>query len=290
MLSAGQTVELIVNEVLDHGLVLGQESLAQQAWSEESGNEQVFMPAAAYRDVPAVGDTLRVFLNRNSDGSLEAGLQFPKAQVGEVALLRVNQVNQVGIFLDWGLDKDLFLPFSNQRQPMEEGKRYLVYIYVDHSGRVVSTAKIDRFIQDESTGLKVGEKVNAIVASRTDLGYKCVIEQKFWGLLYKDQVFQRLRQGLELEVFISGIREDGKVDLSLQAPIAQRLPDLAERILERLSAEGGYMAMNDKSAPELIQAVFGVSKGNFKKAIGTLYKAGKIKISATGIVLVEEVS
>jgi predicted RNA-binding protein (virulence factor B family) len=233
-----------------------------------------------------VGDALDVFVYVDSEGHLAATTKIPLAQVDDIAWLKVVSLNYVGAFLDWGLPKDLLVPFSEQHHEMEVGKSYLVKIFLDDKNRIAATTKIDRFIADEAIDFEVGQKVSLIIADKTELGYKAIINNTHWGLLYQNELFQPLRRGQKLDGYIKQIREDGKIDLILQEPGYGKVVSLTDKILIKLNKNNGVLALSDKSPPEAIYAAFGVSKKVFKQAIGALYKKQLITIDKNGIKLV----
>jgi predicted RNA-binding protein (virulence factor B family) len=233
-----------------------------------------------------VGDTLDVFVYVDSEGHLAATTQKPLAQADEVAWLKVASINYIGAFLDWGLPKNLLVPFSEQHHEMEVGKSYLVKLFLDDKGRMAATTKLDEWLEEESVDFKPGQKVSLIIADKTDLGYKAVVNNSHWGLLYKNEVFQPLRKGQKLEGYIKQIREDKKIDLMLHEPGYGKVEPLTDKILTRLKQNDGYLTLSDKSPPEAIYAAFGVSKKVFKQAIGALYKKQLIRIETNGIRLV----
>jgi predicted RNA-binding protein (virulence factor B family) len=233
-----------------------------------------------------VGDALEVFVYVDSEGHLAATTKIPLAQVNDIAWLKVVSLNYVGAFLDWGLPKDLLVPFSEQHHEMEVGKSYLVKVFLDDKNRIAATTKIDRFIEDESIDFEVGQKVSLIIADKTELGFKAIVNNTHWGLLYQNELFQPLRRGQKLDGYIKQIREDGKIDLILQEPGYGKVVSLTDKILIKLNKNNGVLALSDKSPPEAIYAAFGVSKKVFKQAIGALYKKQLITIDKDGIKLV----
>ena len=233
-----------------------------------------------------VGDTLDVFVYVDSEGHLAATTQKPLAQVDEVAWLKVVSINYIGAFLDWGLPKNLLVPFSEQHHEMEVGKSYLVKLFLDDKGRIAATTKLDEWLEEESVDFKPGQKVSLIIADKTDLGYKAVVNNSHWGLLYNNEVFQPLRKGQKAEGYIRQIRDDKRIDLMLHEPGYGKVEPLTDKILARLKQSDGYLALSDKSPPEAIYAAFGVSKKVFKQAIGALYKKQLILIEKDGIRLV----
>ncbi len=219
-------------------------------------------------------------------GPRERSSRVPKAQLGEVAYLEVVTVNETGAFLDWGHPRDLLLPFGEQRFRPTPGKRVLVRIYEDQQGRPVASQKLDRFVQDEATGLAPGDEVEVIVADATDLGYKVVVNHRFWGLLYRDDVTRPLRRGQRTRGFVKRLRDDGRLDISLLPSGSARLDVVGEQVLQALRASGGYLPLSDNSDAAEIKARLGVSKNAFKQAIGRLYKRRLIVIEAYGVRLV----
>ncbi len=233
-----------------------------------------------------VGDTLEVFVYVDSEGHLAATTQTPLAQVDDIAWLKVVSLNYVGAFLDWGLPKDLLVPFSEQHHEMEVGRFYLVKVFLDDKNRIAATTKIDRFIADESLDFEAGQKVSLIIAEKTELGFKAIVNNTHWGLLYQNELFQPLRKGQKLDGYIKKIRDDLKIDLSLHHPGYGKVVSLTDNILIKLKENDGVLMLSDKSPPEAIYAVFGVSKKVFKQAIGALYKKKLITLDKNGIRLV----
>ena len=232
------------------------------------------------KDSPSeVGDWLNVFVYLDSDDRLIATTLRPKIQVGGFASLKVVQINRVGLFLDWGLPKDLLLPHSEEKRPLQVGDYCVVHAYLDpRTRRIVATARLDRYLDKTPAHYLPGQAVDLQVVEPTPLGFKAIIDGQHWGLIHKNEVFKFLRGGMREQGYIKEVRDDGKISLTLQ-PVGQAARDeLADSILARLDEEGGVLPLGDKSPPELIAKLFGVSKGNFKKAIGGLYKQGLIVI------------
>jgi predicted RNA-binding protein (virulence factor B family) len=234
-----------------------------------------------------VGDTLDVFVYVDSEGHLAATVKKPLAEVGDVAWLKVVSLNYVGAFLDWGLPKDLLVPFSEQHHEMEVGRSYLVKVFLDDQNRIAATTKIDKQLSDESVDFEVGQKVSLIIADRTDLGIKAIIDNSHWGMLYENELFRPVRKGQKMEGYIKQIREDRKIDLSLHQPGYGKVVSLTDSIIAKLKANNGVLMLSDKSPPEAIYDAFGVSKKVFKQAIGALYKQQLITIDKNGIKLVD---
>ena len=205
--------------------------------------------------------------------------------IGQVAWLKVVDVNDLGAFVDWGLSKDLFIPFAEQQHPLRPGSFTLVKIYLDNQGRPAGSTRIDRWIEDTTSELSVGQQVELLIAEQTDLGFKAIINHQFWGVLYSNELYRRVRKGQSVEGYIQRIRDDGKIDLTLNQPgfSASKIEVVARDIENNLHANSGFLALNDKSPPPDIYAAFGVSKKVFKQAVGALYKAQKITIEAGGL-------
>jgi predicted RNA-binding protein (virulence factor B family) len=236
----------------------------------------------------AVNDHLPVFLYFDSQGRVIATTQKPKAQIGQFAYLEVIAKSDFGAFLDWGLDKDLLAPFGEQHQPMQVGRSYIVHIYLNKTdGRIVASSKIEKFLADgKPHDFRVRQRVDLIIANSTDLGFKAVVDHSHWGLLYKNEVQERLSFGQYKQGFIKHIRPDGKIDLALDA--GQEISDKRTlAVLDYLRQNEGFAAVHDKSDAEVIQRIFSMSKKSFKKTIGGLYKRRVITIDADGIRLVE---
>ncbi len=234
-------------------------------------------------------DWLNVFVYLDSDDKLIATTEKPKVQVGEFASLKVVDINRVGLFLDWGLPKDLLLPHSEEKRPLQVGDYCVVHVFLDkRSKRITATARLDRYLDKTPARYQAGQAVDLLVVEPSDLGFKAIINAQHWGLIHKNEVFKFLRSGMQEKGFIKEVRSDGKISLSLQ-PVGQGvLDDLARQILDRLRQQGGSLELGDKSSPEAISAAFGVSKGNFKKAIGGLYKQGLIQIGEQRLQLLDQ--
>lgn len=241
------------------------------------------------RYVPKDEDTeveewLNVFVYHDSEDRLIATTLKPKLQVGGFASLKVVQINSVGLFLDWGLPKDLFLPHSEEKRPLQVGDYCVVHAYLDpRTGRITATARLDRYLDRSPAQYQEGEEVKVLVADRTDLGFKVIINDRHWGLLHKNELFRYTRSGMREKAYIKPLRADGKLSVSLQPVGTQAGDSVAEQILSELKKANGYLPLGDKSAPEAIAKVFGVSKGTFKKAIGGLYKKSLIEIEDQAI-------
>ncbi|ALN18468.1 GntR family transcriptional regulator [Ectopseudomonas mendocina] len=241
------------------------------------------------KDTPSeVEDWLNVFIYLDSEDKLIATTLKPKIQLGEFASLKVVDINRVGLFFDWGLPKDLLLPHSEEKRPLQIGDYCVVYLYLDkRTRRLTATARLDRHLDKVPANYQVGQEVDLLVVERTDLGFKAIIDGKHWGLIHKNELFKFIRSGMREKGYIKELRADGKISLSLQPIGHEAASGLAEQIIERLRDQGGVLALGDKSPPELIAEQFRVSKGNFKKAIGGLYKQGLIRIHDDRIELLD---
>ncbi len=236
-----------------------------------------------------VGDRLNVFIHFDSEDRLIATTLTPKVQVGGFASLKVVDINNAGLFLDWGLPKDLLLPHSEEKRQLQIGDYCVVHVYLDkRSGRITATARLDRHLDKEPAHYRHGQEVDLLVTQETDMGFKAIINDRHWGLIHRNEVFKFLRSGMREKGFIKELRADGRIGLSLQ-PVGQRAAgSLADQIVAKLREHGGSLPLSDKSPPPAIAAMFGVSKGNFKNAIGGLYKQGRIVIHADRIELTDD--
>jgi len=278
MVKLGQYNELSVCKLVDFGLYL-----------DGGDGLEILMPK---RYIPAEakeGDVLKVFVYQDAEARLLATNEHPYATVGQIAHLKINSVNQVGAFADWGTSKELLIPHREQAQKMEEGRRYLIYIYIDEiSGRIAGTSKLDKYLDNVPPTYENNEEVEVLVWKPTPLGYKVIINHQHTGLVYKNQIFREIHIGERLRAWVKGVREDEKIDLSLQPMGYRQMIDPAEAaILKALHLHGGYMPLTDRSTPELIAFELQMSKKTFKKAIGALYKQQRILIKDDGIELVD---
>jgi predicted RNA-binding protein (virulence factor B family) len=247
------------------------------------------------KDVPhdtEVGDRLHVFIYRDSDDRLIATTKRPLVQVGEAAYLKVKQQNNVGTFMDWGLPKDLLVPFNEQAWPMNEGRNVVIYCYLDeNTNRIAGTTKFHRHLSEDGRNVfQEGDAVKGMVAAQTELGYKIILNNTHIGLLYKNEVFKPMRFGHELKVFIKQIREDGRIDLSIAASNQDVRDELEEKIMAYLKAHDGVSHITDKSPPNVIYDTFNASKANFKRALGRLYKKRLVSLDKTQVRLLSKTS
>ena len=278
MLKIGHSYTLEVIKRVEFGVFLDAENLGE-----------VLLPNRYIPDDVELGDHLSVFLYLDSDNRTVATTLEPKVRVGEFAYLEAVTNTDYGTFLDWGLAKDLLVPFGEQHRPMEVGTSYLVHVYLGQAdGRITASSKIDKFLDDDRPHeFQPRQPVDLIIANSTELGYKAIINHSHWGLLYKNEVFQRISFGQSLRGFIKQVRPDGRIDLGLAAGREVR-DKYATAILDYLhQQEDGFAAVHDKSDPALITRLFGISKKAFKQAIGGLYKQHLIVIEKAGIRLVE---
>jgi uncharacterized protein len=230
------------------------------------------------------GEKVTVFIYLDSEDRLVATTLKPKAQVGEFAVMQVKDISEVGAFLDWGLEKDLLVPFSEQPRPMQKGERHFVRVYLDRSDRIAASAKIGKFLEkDHHVPLKPGEEVQVMLWEFTDLGAKVIINGRYSGLLFKNEMFGNYKIGSTATGFIKRIREDGKIDVTLRKGGKQDISGGRETFLRVLGERGGFLPVGDKSSPEIIYELFNMSKKTFKNIIGNLYKQGVIEITKDGV-------
>ena len=247
---------------------------------------EILLPSRYVPEGCKPGDVLNVFIYLDNEERLVATTLEPYVQVGEFACLEVAWVNEYGAFLDWGLMKDLFVPFREQKMKMQKGHRYVVHAHVDEdSYRIMASAKVERYLSKELPEYQPGEEVEVMAWQKTDLGYKVIVDNKFGGLVYQKEIFKPLEPGMRMQAFVRQVREDGKIDLTLQKDGLQKVGDLAEILLQYIKDNGGHTSLNDKSAAEDIYDTFGVSKKTFKKAVGDLYKKRLVILVEGGIQL-----
>lgn len=278
MLEVGKYNTLKIVKDLDFGVYL------------DGGNgKEILLPARYVPKNVKPGDEVEVFIYHDNEGRLIATTARPLATVGEFKFMEVKSVNNTGAFLEWGLMKDLLVPFKEQKMPMREGRWYLVYVHLDHiTGRIVASARIDKYLDNVMPEYTFNQEVNLLVADETEIGYKVIINNLHWGLVYYNEVFRRLEKGEEIKGYIKEVRDDEKIDVSLVPLGCQKIEGLAGTILESLKSQGGFIAVHDKSAPEVIQSLFQCSKKSFKQAIGALYKQHLITLENGGISLAKK--
>ncbi|ANZ10208.1 S1-like domain-containing RNA-binding protein [Vibrio parahaemolyticus] len=274
MIKIGQINSLEVIKKADFGVFLD---------GDDYGS--VLLPNKHVPDGTELGDHIEVFLYFDSESQLAATIDKPIAQVGEWGLMKIEGINQTGAFVNWGIkEKDLLIPFSEQRARFTAGQNILVYVYTDKaSGRIVGTTKFNKWLDKTPANYEVNEEVDLIIAERSQLGYKAIVNGKHWGMIFPSDVFGKLFIGKKLKGYIKQVREDGKIDLSLQKVGVAKMDDLSSKIIDLLEKKGGFLPLNDKSSPEAIFDAFRTSKGTYKKTIGGLYKQGKIVIEKDGI-------
>lgn len=276
MLKIGQNNTLKVIKKTDFGLFLD---------GGKYGN--ILLPKRYVTEAMTIGDELDVFIYLDSEDCIIATTLTPKVRVGECALLEVKEINKVGAFLDWGLPKDLLVPHNEQHKPMEVGRSYVVHVFLDpYSHRITASSRLSRHLEERASDFKVGDEVQLQICGRTQLGYKAVINNTHLGLLFRDDAFRTLVYGEKTRGFIKAIRDDRKIDLSLQARARDAKEELAQRILSDLEANGGISYITDKSDPEVIYKTYKASKGVYKNALSLLYKQRKILITPEKITLV----
>lgn len=257
--------------------------------TENREHDGILLPKRYIPKGVDVGDFIDVFIYRDSEDRIIATRLEPYIHIGEFAYLTVNKVEPYGAFLDWGLPKDLFVPVSQQRSLMINEGIYLVYAYIDEqTDRIAATAKVHRYLQNEAEGLEIGEEVELLICDETDLGIRVIINNKFWGLIFHNEIFQNLSEGQKTKGYIKSIREtDKKIDVTLKKEGMEEVKDARSQIIEALHDAGGFLPLHDKSAPEAIYEELEMSKKVFKKAIGNLYKDQMISIKKDGIQIIE---
>lgn len=278
MIKIGQYNTLTIRKEVDFGLYL-------------DGGEQgeILLPTRYVPESYVLGDELSVFIYHDNDGRLIATTDKPYAAVGEFAFLKVREVTSVGAFLDWGIMKDLLVPFREQKVEMLADRNYVVYVREDLlTNRVVASSKIEKFLNNTPPEYAYNEEVSLLIYEENELGFKAIIENSHSGLLYRNEVFSRLEIGQQLKGYIKNVREDTKIDLSLTPLGFVKIGGVADQIIEELRRKKGFIPVNDKTDPETIYRLFNCSKKAFKQAIGTLYKKQIIRIADDGIYLTTE--
>ena len=254
------------------------------------GFGEILMPKRYVTGNMKPGDTVEVMVYLDGEERYVATTETPKAEVGEFAFLRVNKVEKAGAFLDWGLSKELLVPFSEQKIKMEEGRKYVVFIYLDRlTGRPTGSMKLERFFKKDMPPYKLGDEVSLLIWTPTELGYKAIIDDSYVGVLYKNELFKKLNTGQKTVGFVKKVRDDGKIDLSLESlGYKKKIGGVAGIILDKLNKAGGFLPYHDKSDPEVIYGIFGISKKAFKQAVGNLYKLRLIEITGDGLKSIEK--
>ena len=273
MTEIGRFNVLKVLKTVDFGVYLNGKELGE-----------ILLPKRYIKKTLNEGDEVSVFIYTDSDDRLVASTDQPLGQEGDFVALTVEATTGVGAFMQWGLPKDLFIPFAEQQAPLEEGEKHVVYIAFDPSSkRLYGSTRLDNFAYHADETLENGMKVNALVVKSTELGYKCVVNNMFLGMLYANEVFKPLTAGDKITCYISQIREDGKLDLLLQEPGYSRIDPIADELLKKLRNQSGFLPLHDKSDPEEIYAQLGISKKAFKQAVGNLYRQKLITLETNGI-------
>lgn len=250
---------------------------------------EILLPARYVPEDCQPGDMLNVFIYLDNEERLVATTLTPYAQVGDFACLEVAWTNQYGAFLDWGLMKDLFVPFREQKNKMEKGERYVVHVHLDEdSYRIMASAKVERYLSNDMPPYHPGDGVEILVWQRTDLGYKVIVDNRFGGLIYATDVVRPLSTGTKTEAYVRQVRPDGKIDIVLQPDGPRKVDDFAEVLLDYIRQHDGFTTFQDKTPAEDIYATFGVSKKTFKKAVGDLYKKHLVTLEEGGIRLCEK--
>ncbi len=277
MVEIGKINTLNINRETENGVYLDGQELGE-----------ILMPQKFVTPEDKEAGQATVFIYTDSEDRLVATTETPIAMAGEFAMLKVVATTKFGAFMDWGLPKDLLVPFGEQKAPMEEGRSYLVFISLDvQTNRIIGSAKLDKHLDNTPPEYEVGDEVDLIITDETELGYKAIVNKEHWGMLYKNQVYKPLSKGQKIKGYINKIREDEKIDLLLEKPGYEKVDAISEKILNELKENRGFMAVSDKSSPEMIKAMFGISKKNFKKAIGGLYRKRLISFESDGIRLVD---
>lgn len=278
MASIGKVQTLRVVELSKYGAYVD---------GEELGN--ILLPNRYVPENTEIDTKIEVFVYRDSEDRLVATTETPAAQVDDIALLKVVSLSTVGAFMDWGLQKDLLVPYREQQQDMEVGKSYFVKVYLDDaSKRIVGSCKLHKFLNLTPVEYEEGQQVEALVTHWNEIGYQAVVNGEHRGMLYKNETYQMLRSGRIYTAYVKKIREDEKLDLSLTPIGYAKIDSISQEVLDILKDHNGYLAINDKSSPEQIKLIFGISKKNFKKSIGALYKQRIIQIEEDGIRLLKK--
>jgi len=278
MIELGKENELKILRQATTGLFLG----------DDSGNE-ILLPKKYCPQSKNPGDAIRVFVHNDNEGKKTATTLKPKFVIGEFALLQVQAVaDGVGAFLAWGVDKDLMVPFREQKQKMEEGRWYIVYLDIDlESDRLYGSSYIEKFLQNEMLTIEENEKVELLIWKKTDLGFTAIVNNQHQGLIFENEIFSEINIGDSLTGYVKHIRDDNKIDISLQARGYENFNDAnTDLVFKALQNNNGHLHFTDKSTPDEIYAQFGISKKAFKKAIGALYKQRRIEITSDGIKLI----
>ncbi len=279
MVEIGKTNQLEIAREVEFGFYLDGENLGE-----------ILLPKRYVQEGYEIGSAVEVFIYLDSEDRLIATTEKPMVEVGQFAVLEVVAVTKFGAFLNWGLTKDLLVPFREQHMKMEVGKTYVVYVYLDlESQRIAASSKVEKFLDNVPVDFEEGEEVDLIIYGQTDLGYKAIVDEASTGIVYKNEVFQKIKIGQQLKGFIKKVREDEKIDLSINKPGVERFDFHTQKVLDFLRQNNGYMSANDKTSPEIIYEMFEMSKKNFKKALGSLYKQKLVAIEEEGVRLLGKI-
>lgn len=275
MIEIGKTNTLTVVRQTESGFFL-----------EDDERNEVLLPLSHAKQLPKVNDKLEVFVYTDSDKQLIATIQKPYVQVNNFAFLRAADITPIGAFLEWGIEKDLFVPNSEQKREMEQDVFYVVYVYIDKvTNRLVASSYLDQFIVSDKIDLEEGQEIDLLVYDESELGYSCIINNTYKGLIYHNDIYQEVFIGDELKGFVRNIREDKLIDISFQKSGFKNVLDSTEVVLDYIRKNKGYTPLNDKSPPEEISIKLSMSKATFKKAIGILYRHKKVIIKPDGVYL-----
>jgi uncharacterized protein len=276
MAEIGKYNKLRIVKEVDFGLYL------------DGGDEhgEILLPKRYMPENYQVDDEIEVFIYLDSEDRIIATTERPYTTINQFALLEVVSVNAVGAFLDWGLAKDILVPFREQKQNMQVGESYLVYVYLDESSnRIVATSKLSRFLNKIPVEYTPGQEVDVLVSNRSEIGYTVIVNQAHKGLLYKNEVFHKIFRGQHYTGYVVKVRDDEKIDVRLQKPGLDKVVDFKEELLEEIKRSNGFLAFNDTTSPEEIYSTFGVSKKTFKKAVGALFRQRLIELTDEGLKL-----
>lgn len=276
MIQVGRLNEMEVLKQMDFGIYLVLDK------------HEVLMPTKWVPPDTRIGDVLEVFVYRDSEDRLIATTVKPFAMAGEFAFLEVKQSNEIGAFMDWGMEKDLLVPFREQPSRLEPGKSYVVYVYTDEiSDRMVASAKLNRFVEKENIELEAGDIVDLLIYAESEIGLSAIINNTYAGLIYRNEIFDNVRVGDKVKGFVKLVRPDKKIDLSLQKSGYELVDDVKWKILNMLKEKNGFLPLHDGSSPEEIKSALQISKKAFKKAVGTLYKERLVKLTDKGVELIK---
>lgn len=277
MVEIGKFTELEIEKIIQQGayLLTGDET------------PSILLPNRYIPEGAEIGDRVKVFIYRDSEDKIIATTEIPYAIADEFAYLKVKSQTNFGAFFEWGLMKDLLVPFREQKEKLITGEYYLIRIYVDKlTNRIVGTQHINKFLRDNEINLNEGDETEILICDETDFGFKVIVNQKHWGMIYKNQIFSDITPGQKTKAWVKLIRDDGKIDISLQQPGYKEVISAEEKIIRLLENQNGYSDLNDNSLPDVIYAELQISKKVFKKAIGKLFKENKIMIEDNGIYLI----